>query len=229
MPLDAAHVHLMLNHLPVIGAPLLLLLLTIGLLRGSRELVTVSLVLVVGLAVATGLVYLTGEPAEELVKHTPWFHDTLAERHEEHATVSLAAVLVTGLIAGAALALRHRPRAGVWLPRATWGGLALSTVLLGWTGWSGGQIRHEEVRAAAVARQSDPGEGAAREPRDQQHDPVTHTIGWQSTWRRPQLTPRPGTQHRSSRSVRRRPGGRGDCRRGAPRLRARRPPRRRAA
>jgi hypothetical protein len=139
MPLDAAHVHLMLNHLPVIGAPLLLLLLTIGLLRGSRELVTVSLVLVVGLAVATGLVYLTGEPAEELVKHTPWFHDTLAERHEEHARVSLAAVLVTGLLAG---------------------GLALSTVLLGWTGWSGGQIRHEEVRAAAVVRQSDPGEGA---------------------------------------------------------------------
>jgi hypothetical protein len=38
MPLDAAHVHLMLNHL-----------------------------LVVGLAVATGLVYLSGEPAEELV------------------------------------------------------------------------------------------------------------------------------------------------------------------
>jgi hypothetical protein len=137
MPLDAAHVHLMLNHLPVIGAPLILLLLTIGLLRGSRELVTVSLVLVVGLAVATGLVYLTGEPAEELVKHTPWFHDTLAERHEEHATVSLAAVLVTGL-------------------------LALSTVLLGWTGWSGGQIRHEEVRAAAVVRQSDPGTGGLR-------------------------------------------------------------------
>ena len=41
MLIDAAHVHLMLNHLPVIGAPLLLLLLTIGLLRGSRELVTV--------------------------------------------------------------------------------------------------------------------------------------------------------------------------------------------
>ena len=37
MPIDTAHIHLMLNHLPVIGAPLLLLLLTIGLVRGSRE------------------------------------------------------------------------------------------------------------------------------------------------------------------------------------------------
>ena len=152
MPLDAAHVHLMLNHLPVIGAPLLLLLLAIGLLRDSRELVTVSLVLVVGLAAATGLVYLTGEPAEELVEHAPWFRDALAEAHEEQATVSLVAVLVTGALAGAALALRRRPRAGVWVPRVAWGALALSTVLLGWTAWSGGQIRHEEVRATAISR-----------------------------------------------------------------------------
>jgi len=159
MPIDAAHVHLMLNHLPVIGAPLLLLLLTIGLLRGSRELVTVSLVLVVGLGVATGLVYLTGEPAEELVERASWFRDALAESHEEQATVSLVAVLVTGALAGAALAFRRRPGAGVWLPRVAWGALVLSTVLLGWTGWSGGQIRHEEVRASAVVPQ--PARGAA--------------------------------------------------------------------
>ena len=152
MPLDVAHIHLMLNHLPVIGAPLLLLLLTIGFLGGSHELVTVSLALVVGLAVATGLVYLTGEPAEELVERAPWFRKALAETHEKHATVGLVAMLVTGEAAGLALTLRRRPRAGVWLPRATWSGLVLSTLLLGWTAWSGGQIRHEEVRGAAVVR-----------------------------------------------------------------------------
>lgn len=160
MPIDAAHVHLMMNHLPVIGAPLLLLLLTIGLLRGSRELITVSLVLVVGLAVATGLVYLTGEPAEELVEHASWFKESLAESHEEQATVSLVAVLVTGALAGAALAFRRRPGTGVWLPRVTWGALALSTALLAWTGWSGGRIRHEEVRGAAVLQQVAPGKEA---------------------------------------------------------------------
>ena len=159
MPIDAAHVHLMLNHLPVIGAPLLLLLLTIGLLRSSRELVTVSLLLVVGLAAATGLVYLTGEPAEELVEHASWFRDALAETHEEHATVSLVAVLITGALAGVAVALRHRPRAGALLPRIVWACLLLSTALLGWTAWSGGQIRHEEVRATTVLRPFIPAEG----------------------------------------------------------------------
>ena len=154
MPIDTAHIHLMLNHLPVIGAPLLLLLLTIGLVRGSRELITVSLVLVVGLAAATGLVYLTGEPAEHLVEHAPWFRDTLAETHEEHATASLVAVLITGALAGVAVALRRRPKAGTWLPRLAWVGLVLSTGLLGWTAWSGGRIRHEEVRATTVLRPS---------------------------------------------------------------------------
>jgi hypothetical protein len=114
MPLDLAHVHLMLNHLPVVGAPLLLLLLTIGFPRGSRELIVVSLALVVALAVVTGLVYLTGEPAEHLVQHAPWFRDALAEIHEENATVSLLAVAATGVLAGLALILRGRPTAGSW-------------------------------------------------------------------------------------------------------------------
>lgn len=154
MSLDAAHIHLMLNHLSVIGAPLLLLLLTIGLIRSSRELVTVSLVLAVGLALATGLVYLTGEPAEELVERAPWFRETLVETHEGQALVSLVATLATGVLAGAALALRRRPGAGLWMPRVVWAGLALSTLLLGWTALSGGRIRHEEVRAASVLRPS---------------------------------------------------------------------------
>ena len=94
------------------------------------------------------------------MERASWFPDALAESHEEQATVSLVAVLVTGALAGAALAFRRRPGAGVWLPRVTWGGLALSTVLLGWTAWSGGQIRHEEVRATAIVREPPPGEGA---------------------------------------------------------------------
>jgi hypothetical protein len=151
MLIDAAHIHLMLNHLPVVGAPLVLLLLTIGLLRGSREVITISLVLVIGLALAGGLVYLTGEPAEELVEHTAWFRETLVETHEEQALVGLIAMLVTGALAGLALVLHRRAGAAIWLPRLTWGGLLVSSLLFGWVGWSGGQIRHEEIRAGANA------------------------------------------------------------------------------
>jgi hypothetical protein len=147
MPIDAAHLHLMLNHLPVIGAPILLLVLTIGMVRGSREIVTVALALTIGLAAASGAVYLTGEPAEALVERATWFPESLTESHEDRATMALVATLVTGALSVAALALRRRAQ---WLPRLVWAGLAASTFLLGWTAWSGGQIRHEEIRSAAA-------------------------------------------------------------------------------
>lgn len=152
MGIDAAHLHLMLNHLPVIGAPILLLLLTIGLVRGPRELVTVALALVVGLAAAGAVVYLTGEPAEDLIKQAPWFPDALAETHEESAAVALVVVLATGALSVGALVFRRRMWGGRWLPRLVWGALAVSTLLLGWTAWSGGQIRHDEIRSNAGAR-----------------------------------------------------------------------------
>jgi hypothetical protein len=150
MAIDTAHVHLMLNHLPVIGAPILLLVLTIGLVRGSRDLVTVTLALIIGLGVATALVYLTGEPAEELIERRPWFPEALTESHEESATVALIGTLVTGALAAAALVLRRGIWSGRWLPRIVWGALTASTLLLGWTAWSGGQIRHDEIRSSAA-------------------------------------------------------------------------------
>jgi uncharacterized membrane protein len=152
MTFDAAHLHLMLNHLPVIGAPLLLILLGIGLLRRSSELIRVSFALIVALALASALVYITGEPAEELVEHAPWFQHALLERHEDHAAIALGASLVSGVAAIAGLVFQRRPGAERWLAQATWVILLIATLLFGWTGWSGGQIRHDELRAATAMR-----------------------------------------------------------------------------
>jgi len=151
MPIDAAHLHLALTHLPVIGAPFLLLVLTIGMLRRWNEVVTVALALALGLAAVTGVVYLTGDPAEELVERTAWFSESITELHEERAAVALAGTVVTGLLATAALLLRSKRQ---WLARLTWAGLLVSTLLLGWTAWSGGQIRHDEIRAATGTQAS---------------------------------------------------------------------------
>lgn len=150
MGIDAAHLHLMLNHVPVIGAPMVLLLLTIGTWRRSPELITVSLALAVGLAGFTALVYFTGDPAEELLEHAPWFPKAIAESHEEQALVSLVGALATGFLAGAALVARNRVWSGRWLRRMVWVALAATTLLLGWTAWSGGQIRHDEIRTNVV-------------------------------------------------------------------------------
>ena len=65
--MNAAHWHLVLNHIPLIGIGFVALLMVIAFLRKSSELVSVSMVLAVIVALFAIPAYLTGEPAEEVV------------------------------------------------------------------------------------------------------------------------------------------------------------------
>jgi len=69
--MNLAHLHLVLNHLPVLGTGFGLALLIFGLWRRSDELKKTALGVLVLVALAAVPVYLTGEPAEELVQAVP--------------------------------------------------------------------------------------------------------------------------------------------------------------
>lgn len=148
------HLHLLLNHVPVIGTLLALLLLLVAFVRKSDEVKKVTLGLFVLTALVTVPVYLTGEPAEEMVERIPGVSDALIERHEDAALFSLIAVEVAGIIALAGLLLLRRKKGlGNLLALVT---LALSLItggLFAWTANLGGQIRHTEI-STGVGSQS---------------------------------------------------------------------------
>ena len=153
MDLSAAHLHLVLNHIPVLGtllfAPLILLW---GLVRQSRDVTQIGLLLTVLLALTAIPIYLTGEPAEEQLENRPWFDKDRVEVHEERAEAGLIAVLVTGAAAlgGLWLARGGRPqRRGITI--AVLIGLVASAVLFALAALDGGQIRHDEIRPTAAA------------------------------------------------------------------------------
>jgi len=150
--MNPAHLHLMFNHVPVIGVPLVAALLAWALFRGSREIYRAALGASVILAALTYPVFLTGEPAEDRVEDTSWASEKLIHQHEERAEAALIAVLLTGAIAGLGL---WQSRGGRGPSRGLGGitlaGLALSAGLLGWTALLGGPIRHEEIRAGTSA------------------------------------------------------------------------------
>ena len=149
--MSIVHLHLLLNHLPIFGAVFGVLLLALGLFRGSGELTRVSFGFLALLGVASVIVFLTGEPAEDAIEKLPDFSKALTEEHEEAA---LVATIVTGTIGALALAAlvayRRRP-----VPRwVTALGLVAalgSTAVMGYAANLGGQIRHTEIRAGSPA------------------------------------------------------------------------------
>ena len=150
--MNPAHLHLMLNHVPVIGVPLVATLLAWALSRGSREIHRVALGAAVIVAALTYPVFLTGEPAEERVEDATWARESLIHEHEERAEAALIAVLLTGAIAVLGLwQSRGNRQTSRSLGGLTLAGLAVSAGLLGWTALLGGPIRHEEIRAGTSA------------------------------------------------------------------------------
>lgn len=143
------HLHLLVNHLPIIGAFLALPLLLIALWRRTELGALLGAVLVLALA-ASGAVVAdqTGEGAEHEVEELPGVSETLIHEHEERAEIAMPISLVTA-VAGLGL-LAWSWRRGE-TPRMGAGGLLVAATVsagaMAWTGWAGGQIRHTEIRA----------------------------------------------------------------------------------
>ena len=150
--MSPVHIHLVLNHLPVIGTLVAIALLAWALLRRSPELTRVSFGMFVVFAFAGMLTYLTGEPAEHLVEDLAGVSHDAVEAHEEAALLATVLLAVLGGLALGGLVAFRRAKA---IPRgfaAVILGLSLfPAVAMGWTANLGGQIRHTEIRAEAAA------------------------------------------------------------------------------
>ena len=150
--MNPVHLHLMLNHVPVLGTAFSLALLGWALLRKSEELKKVSLGFFVIIALLAIPAYLTGEPAEELVENLPGVSKASIEQHEEAAQVAFAGVLIVGVAAlGGLVFFRRGKLVSDWLSVIV---LVLSLIvfaLMARTANLGGLIRHPEIRSDAQA------------------------------------------------------------------------------
>jgi uncharacterized membrane protein len=145
--INAAHLHLMVNHFPVIGILFGMMLFLYGLARGSEEIKKVSLGVFVLLAVITVAVYFTGEAAQKAVKDLPGVTEAFIGRHEEVAGLSLVLMETLGIASLAGLYFfRHSATIPKWFVALV---LVLSfstAAVVGFTANLGGQIRHTEIR-----------------------------------------------------------------------------------
>jgi uncharacterized membrane protein len=145
-----AHVHLILNHFPVVTGILGLPLYLAAMLRRSDGLRRVAFGVFIAAAALALPAYFTGEPAEERVGHLPGVSENDIDRHEESAEIATIVVGAQGVLAlGALVLLKRRP--GLPGPIAVTL-LVLSiagAVLMARTANLGGMIRHGEIRSGA--------------------------------------------------------------------------------
>ena len=145
--MTAAHIHLALNHVPVVGIWFGILALLLALRRGSGELKRFALVVFAVVGLASVPAYFSGQEAEEIVETLPGVEHDRIEEHEESGRIAAIAAGVLGLLAVALLWSFRSPRSlPGWAVGTT---LVLSLVVaaaLARTALLGGEIRHEEIR-----------------------------------------------------------------------------------
>jgi uncharacterized membrane protein len=143
------HIHLMLNHVPVLGTVFGALLLAYGVLRRDDAVQRAALWTFAIVALVAIPVYLTGEPAEEAVEHLAGTGERAIEAHEQAALFSLVAVELLGAVALIALLLARKASAKGVIRTALF--VSFVTVgLMAWTANLGGKIRRPELRQDAA-------------------------------------------------------------------------------
>ena len=165
--MNGAQLHLVLNHVPVLGALGAALLLLWALLAGSRDLARAGFAgLLVGALFSAGA-YFSGEEAEEVVEDYAGVHEQTIEDHEEAAELAF----ILGLIAAVP------GLAGLWLERShqtprrvhLFLGLAFALVVFGdmaYTAHLGGLIRHPELENGLSASERTGTDSQAIDPDD---------------------------------------------------------------
>lgn len=150
--MDAAHLHLILNHLPVLGTLFGTLLLVAALALKKPDLRVAALVTLVLAGGSSWPAFATGHEAEEIVEHQANVSHAAIELHEEAAEWANRAALVMAVLALAALVSgARRPTTAGALAVVTLVAGVLVTAMMARTAFLGGAVAHPELRAPGMA------------------------------------------------------------------------------
>lgn len=146
--MNGAHIHLILNHIPIIGTAFALVLLGYGKFFRNLSITNAGLVTIVIVSIFSIPVFLSGEEAEHTVDGMSGISLSAIEEHEEQAEIAFWIMLMNGAVAlGTLLASRESSQPSpilLWINLAF---LVLVFVLMIRAGYSGGQIHHPEIKA----------------------------------------------------------------------------------
>lgn len=147
--MNSAHLHLMLNHFPVVGLVFALALLGWGALRKNPSLAKGGFAALVVVALLAVPVFLTGEPAEKIAEPLPGVSHPIIEQHEDVAKAAFIVTLVSGVAALVGLWLTRGKAVAAWCASSVLLVALVAAGLMAWAANLGGKVRHTEIRGSA--------------------------------------------------------------------------------
>lgn len=142
------HLHLLVNHVPIMGCFFGLIVLIAGMVMGNKTVKRTGYIMLVASAVFTLPAFFTGEGAEEVVEELGTASHDVIHEHEEMAELSLWLAEIMGIAAFISLMLDIRNHK--WNALMNILTLVISILCFGSlirTGNSGGEIRRPEIRS----------------------------------------------------------------------------------
>ncbi len=146
--MNDAHLHMVVNHFPIIGTIFGLGILITGIVMKKNVIKNVAYVLFCISAIFGFASMYTGEGAEEIAENLPSVTDQIIHEHEEMAEKLALVLYVLAGISLVGLFLNFKNHAKASLVSYLAFVIALVAVFLGkQTGTTGGDVRHTEIRA----------------------------------------------------------------------------------
>ncbi len=153
--MDLAHLHLLINHFPVVGTLIGTVIMLYALVKKVKNIQRTVLVLWIVLAAMSPIVMNTGEEAEHKVEEMAGMNHDVIHEHEEAAEYAFWLMIGLGVISLAALSLY---KMGSDITMATKISFVISlfvaTAMMR-TGYLGGLIRHSENQTVTTPASSE--------------------------------------------------------------------------
>ncbi len=149
--MNDAHLHMVVNHFPIIGIIFGLGILIIGFFLNNNIVKNVAYGLFIVGAIFAAVSMSTGEGAEEIVEDFPNIGKNIIHEHEEIAEKLALVLYVLGVVSLVGLYLNFKKHSKATLISI----IAITIAIVGvffaqQTGTTGGEIRHTEIRATST-------------------------------------------------------------------------------
>jgi hypothetical protein len=144
--MNATHLHLLINHLAVIGASLGIVVLLFAIFTNTTNTYYAAYAILIISVIGGIIAYVTGESAEETVEGIAGVAESAIESHEDSALLTIVSFSALGILSltGAIVGYLKNPlqrTLGITV-------LVISVISFSFaarTAWLGGKIRHTEI------------------------------------------------------------------------------------